>query len=52
MISVLPASGLDISRKLLDQTVQPGKVSFEPLVVFFRQKDIMIFAKGQMSIYT
>ena len=44
------SSGLDISRKLFDQTVQPGEISFELLVLFFRQKDIQIFAKGQMSI--
>ena len=50
MVGVLLTGGLDISRKLLDQIIQPGKIGFEPLVVFFRQKDIVIFAKGQMSI--
>ena len=46
MIGVFFAGGLDISRKLLNQAVQPGKVSLEPLVLFLRQKDIAIFSKG------
>ena len=50
MVGVLSAGGLDISRKLLDQVIQPGKVSLEPLVLFFRQKDIAIFSKGQISL--
>ncbi len=49
MIGVLFAGGLDISRKLLDQIIQPGKIGFEPLVVFFRQKDIAIFSEHQTS---
>ena len=50
MIGVPFSSGLDISRQLLDQGVQPGKIGFEPFVVLFRQKDIAIFSEGQMSI--
>ena len=50
MVGVLSAGGLDISRKLLDQVIQPGKVGFEPIVLFFRQKDIAIFSKGQISL--
>ena len=50
MVGIFFAGGLDICRKLFDQAVQPGKVSLELLVLFFRQKDIAIFAKGQMSI--
>ena len=50
MVGVLLTCGLDISRKLLDQAVQPGEVSLELLVFFFRQKDIAIFSKGQMSV--
>lgn len=50
MVGVLSAGGLDISRKLLDQTIKPCKVSLESLVLFFRQKDILIFSKGQIGI--
>ena len=50
MVGVLPSGGLDISGQLLDQTIKPCKVSLESLVLFFRQKDILIFSKGQISI--
>ena len=46
MVGVLSAGGLDISRKLLDQAIQPGKVSLELVVLFFRQIDIAIFSNG------
>ena len=44
MIRVLFAGRLDISRKLFDQAVQPGKVSLELLVLFFCQKDIALLS--------
>lgn len=39
-----PKNHTEISRKLLDQAVQPGKVSLELVVLFFRQIDIAIFS--------
>ena len=50
MIGIFFARRLDISRKLLDQAVQPGEIGIKLLVLFLRQKDIAIFAKGQMSV--
>ena len=46
MVSIPFSSGLDISCKLFDQAVQPEEIGFELLVLFFRQKDIVIFSKG------
>ena len=46
MVGILLTCGLDISRKLLDQAVQPGKVSLELVVLFFRQINIAIFSNG------
>ena len=45
MVDVLSAGGLDISGQLLNQTVQPCKVSLEPLILLFRQKDIPVFSQ-------
>ena len=50
MVGIFFAGGLDISRKLLDQAVQLGEIDIKLLVVFFCQKDIVIFSKGQMNI--
>ena len=45
MVGVLPSGGLDISGQLLDQAIQPCKVSFEPLVLLLRQKNILVFSQ-------
>ncbi len=45
MVGVLPSGGLDISGQLLDQTIKPCKVSLEPLILLFRQKDILVFSQ-------
>ena len=50
MVSIPFSRGLDISCKLFELAVHPEEIGFELLVLFFRQKDIAIFSKGQMSI--
>ena len=49
MVSILLSGGLEIRGQLLDQTVQPCKVSLEPLVLFVRQKDILVFSYLSMK---
>lgn len=42
MVCILFASGLDISGQLLNQAIQSCKVSLEPFVLLFCQKDILV----------
>ena len=51
MVDVLSAGGLDISGQLLNQTVQPCKVSLEPLILLFRQKDIRYSLNDRQALF-